>query len=73
MRQSCEQWKGVTWQKTKDADVVKLFREGEELFALTQSGGRKAKEIPMCRVKTWCDRLLLHDRVALQRRDGAIS
>jgi hypothetical protein len=41
----------LAWQKIKDTVEVKLFREGEELYVVAKSGGRRAKENAMRRQK----------------------
>ena len=87
VRQTREQWEGLAWQKIKDTVEVKLFREGEELFVVAKSGGRKDKEIAMRRKRlarllwtlrglrreTSRDRLLLRLGVAKSKAGRAAS
>jgi hypothetical protein len=51
VRQTRGHWEALPWQKIKDTVEVKLFREGEELWGVAQSGGRQAKETAMRRKK----------------------
>jgi hypothetical protein len=51
VRQTRSQWEGLPWQKIKDTVEVKLFREGQELFVVAKSGGRREKENAMRRKK----------------------
>ena len=51
VRQTRAQWEALPWQKIKDSVEVKLFREGEELYVVAKSGGRREKENAMRRKK----------------------
>ena len=51
LRQTCNQWAALAWQKIKAPIEVKLFREGAELYVVAKSGGRQAKEIAIRRKK----------------------
>jgi hypothetical protein len=51
VRQTRAQWETLPWQKIKDSVEVKLFREGEELYVVAKSGGRREKENAMRRKK----------------------
>lgn len=51
VRQTRGQWETLSWQKIKDTVEVKLFREGEELYVVAKSSGRKEKEMAMRRHK----------------------
>ena len=51
VRQTRAQWESLAWQKVKGTVEVKLFREGEELFVVAKSGGRRDKEKAMRRKK----------------------
>lgn len=42
-------WLELPWQKVRESVEVKLFAEGEELFVLAKSEGRRAKETAMRR------------------------
>ena len=41
----------LPWQKLRDAHEVKLLADGEEIYVLVQSQGRRAKEVAMRRRK----------------------
>jgi hypothetical protein len=87
VRQTRSQWEALAWQKIKDTVEVKLFREGEELFVVAKSGGRRAKENAMRRKKLatflWTlrslrrersrDRLLLRLGAAKSKAGRAVS
>jgi transposase len=44
-----KKWLDLPWQKVRDSVEVKLFADGEELFVLAKSEGRRAKEMAMRR------------------------
>ena len=46
-----KQWLELPWQKVRESVEVKLWSEGEELFVLAKSEGRRAKEIAIRRKK----------------------
>lgn len=77
LRQTRPQWESLAWQKIKDTVEVKLFREGEELFVVAKSSGRREKENAMRRKKLarllWSLRALRREtsRDRLLQRVGA--
>lgn len=46
-----KQWLELPWQKVRESVEVKLWSEGEELFVLAKSEGRRAKEMAIRRKK----------------------
>jgi transposase len=46
-----KQWLQLPWQKVRESVEVKLWSEGEELFVLAKSEGRRAKEMAIRRKK----------------------
>src|SRR5688572_12779430 len=46
-----KQWLELPWQKVRELVEVKLWSEGEELFILAKSTGRRAKEMAIRRKK----------------------
>ena len=51
VRQTRSHWESLAWQKVKGTVEVKLFREGQELFVVANSSGRRDKENAMRRKK----------------------